>query len=290
MKALKILVATVFAIILIISLLYFSKSIYVVDQTQYAVKTRLGTVMKVIKDETTRIDIKIPFIDEVYQYPARLQFHDAPPEHIVTSDKKKLVVDNVFRWKIDDVKTFRNAVVNTETANRRLASIVHDAVKDVLGNTTLADAISEKQDSVLIKSITIADEKARKIGMKIVDIRFLKVQLPKSTELRLYERMKSERYREATTYRSQGREDSVRMVSETDKQVKIIEANAYKESKEIRGAAEALATEIYAKAYSLDPDFYGFYRTLETYRKSFDTATTIVISPKSELYKYLKSY
>ena len=113
--------------------------------------------------------------------------------------------------------------------------------------------------------------------------------LPKSTESRLYERMKSERYKEAAYYRSQGREESIRIKSNTDKQVEIIKAHAYQQSQEIKGAADALAAEIYAKAFSKDPGFYSFWRTLQTYRNTVDSNTTMVISPKSDLYKYFKS-
>jgi membrane protease subunit HflC len=247
----------------------------------------LGYVTKVIKNQTWRVGFKVPIFHELIRYPAKLQYNDAPPEHIVTLDKKKLIVDNVFKWKIDSVQLFRNAVGNIQTANNRLASIVHDALKDVLGNTDLPDIISGKQDSILVASREIAADKARFIGATIVDIRFQKVMLPKSNELRLYERMKSERYKEAATYRSLGKEDSIRIVSETDRQFRVIQAEAYRKSQEIRGEAEATSAEIYARAFTKDTEFYSFWRTLETYRKSLDTATTLVISPKSELYKYL---
>ncbi|MBF0432772.1 MAG: protease modulator HflC [Fibrobacteria bacterium] len=282
----KVLIALL-ALIVLPFILYFFDIIYIVDETEYAVKTRLGKVSSVLKNEPNRIGYSIPLVHELKRYPAKLQSHDASPEHIVTLDKKKLIVDNYFKWKIDDVVLFRNAVGNVTRANNRLVSIVHDAVKDVLGNTLLSAVISEGQEIVLEKSLAIADSASRPIGVTITDIRFKKVQLPKSNELRLYERMKSERYQEAASYRSKGKEESIRIISETDRAVRVIGANAYKTAQEIRGEADALAAQVYAEAFSKDPEFYSFWRTLETYRKTLDTATTLVISPKSELYKYL---
>jgi membrane protease subunit HflC len=268
-------------------LFYFTGIIYIVDERQYAVKTLLGKVIKVVKDGEWRVGYKLPILHKLARYSSKLQSYDAPPEPVVTLDKKKLIVDNFFKWKIDSVVLFRNTVGNVHTANKRLESIVHDAVKDVLGNTTLADIVSVEQELALNKSREIADEQAHLIGVTITDIRLKKVQLPKSNELRLFERMKSERYREAAFYRSKGKEDSIRIISETDRQVKVISANAYSEAQEIKGKAEGLAAETYAKAFSRDREFYSFWRTLEMYRKTIDTATTIVISPRSELYRYL---
>ncbi|MFC1584817.1 protease modulator HflC [Fibrobacterota bacterium] len=268
-------------------LMYLTGIIFIVDDAQYAVKISLGKISTIIKDQKWRVGYKIPIYHKLVRYPAKLQSHDAPPEPIVTQDKKKLIVDNFFKWKIDSVVRFRNTVGNVRTANNRLESIIHDAVKDVLGNTNLREIISDGQDSALEKSLKIADTQAHLIGVRIVDIRLKKVQLPKSNELRLFERMKSERHREAAFFRSKGKEDSIRIVSETDRQVKVIAANAYREAQEIKGEADGLAAEIYARAFSRDRDFYSFWRTLETYKKTLDTATTMVISPKSELYKYL---
>ncbi len=278
-------------LILILSVLpvvlYITGIIYIVDEREFAVKTYLGKVSSVIKEDKWRVGILIPFLHSLTRYPAKIQAYDAAAEPIVTLDKKKLIVDNYFKWKIDDVVLFRNAVQDVYTANNRLQSIVHDAVKDVLGNINLEDIISGGQDSAIDLSKTIAQGKAKNIGVKIVDIRLKKVHLPDRNEMRVYERMKAERYREAAYYRSQGKEDSLRIVSETDREVRVLIANSYKQAQEIRGEAEALSAEIYALAFSRDAEFYSFWKTLETYRATMDTATTMVVSPKSELYKYL---
>ncbi len=284
MKKLLIILAVV---ILLLPALYIAKVVYIVDETQYAIKTRLGEVVSVVYEENWRVGFRIPGIEELYLFPAKVQSWDASPEAIVTLDKKNLIIDNYFKWKIDSVVLFRNSVGNVKTANNRLESIVHDAVKDVLGNTTLSDIVSGKQEEVIRESLKIANRNSKFLGVNIGDIRFKKVQLPKSNEERLFERMKSERYKEAAFYRSQGKEESIGIISETDKQVRIIQAEAYKTSQEIRGKAEALSAEIYANAFSQDPEFYSFWRTLQTYRNTLDSGTTLVISPKSELYQYL---
>jgi membrane protease subunit HflC len=180
----------VIAVVVLPALLYILGIIYIVDDRWYAVKTSLGKVSSVLTDQTLRIGVKIPIYHDLVRYPAKLQSFDAPPEHVVTLDKKKLILDNFFKWKIDSVVLFRNAVGDVRTANNRLQSIIHDAVRDVLGNTDLSNIVSGAQEEVLAKSLKIADTQARLIGVTVVDIRFKKVQLPKSNELRLYERMK----------------------------------------------------------------------------------------------------
>lgn len=275
------------AIVGVLWLLFLGGVIYIVPETQYAVKTRLGEVVGVIREHRWRVGYQLPALHKVYRYPSKIQSYDANSEPIVTQDKKKIIIDNFFKWKIDSVVLFRNAVGNISTANDRLGSIVHDAVKGVLGNVDMESIIAGKQEKVVREARGLADEKARAIGVEIVDIRFKRVQLPEANEQRVFERMKSERYKEAELARAQGREDSSRIISETDRDVRVIEAEGYRQSQEIRGEAEALSADIYASAFSKDPEFYAFWRTLETYRKTMDTGTTLVISPKSDLYKYL---
>jgi len=281
----------VFSVLIVIFVLSaLSGVVYIVDETDYVIQTRLSKVSKVISTQSFRVWAKIPFVHEVFTYPAKIQTYDAPEESIVTKDKKTLIVDNYFKWKIIDTSltTFRNKVQTVERANSRLVGIVHDAVKDVMGQYNLTEIVSGKQKEVLESSLQQANAKAiSNIGAVIVDIHFKKVQLPLSNEARVYERMKSERSKEAEFYRARGKEDSIRIVAETDRKAQIIDAEAYKEAQTIRGKAEALSTEIYSKAFSQDPEFYAFWRTLETYRKIMDTSTTLVLSPSSELYKYL---
>jgi membrane protease subunit HflC len=280
----KLIIAAII-IVTIAVLLFLSGFIFIVNQTDYAVVTRLGEISDVYTEPGLKF--KIPFIEKRTIYNAKILTVDSRPENIVTGDKKKLILDNYVKWKIEDPKTFRNSLSNIARAQRRVSVIAHNALKDILGTKDLRSIITTDREIVTQEAFAIAKTNAKTLGIEIVDLRIKKVEFPEVNVQKAYDRMKAERYKEANQFRSRGEEEYLRIKAETDKETSIIKANATRESKFIKAKAEGTIAKIYADAYNVDPDFYAFYRSLKTLKATTDSATTLVISPKSELYKYL---
>jgi membrane protease subunit HflC len=269
--------------------LYQSGVIYLVDQTQYSVKTSLGEIRSnaTIQNQKWRFGISIPFYSTVYRYPAKVQTQDTPPTLIITRDPQTIELDHVFKWSVDSLTLFHNSVRGVSVAVSRMESMVQDAVKDILGNVDLDSVISGNQEEILQEAIAYANKEAQRIGARILDIRFKKIQLSEENKKRIFERMRNERGTEAIDYRSVGKRDSLVIIAEAEANAKRTRAEAYKEAQIVKGDAEGKAAEIFAKAFSKDPAFYTFWKSLQTYRYSLDTGTTLVLSPSSPLFRYL---
>ncbi len=272
-------------IIAIPVLLFATGFLFIVNETEYAVVTRLGEISEVHKEPGLKF--KIPFIEKRTIYTAKMITVDSRPENIVTGDKKKLILDNYVKWKIADPKIFRNSLTNISRANRRISVIGHNALKDILGTKELREIITTERENVTHEAFKLAKEEAKALGIDIVDLRIKKVELPDVNVQKAYDRMKAERYKEANYFRSRGEEEYLRIKADTDKEISVIKADATRESKFILAKAEGQIAEIYANSYNVDPDFYSFYRSLQTLKITMDSTTTLVISPKSELYQYL---
>ena len=273
--------------LIIILLILAGTSAYIVDEREYIVKTRFKEVVAIIKEPG--IHFKVPFIEGTTAYTNKLQTVDSPPENIVTGNQKKLIIDNYVKWKIEDPEQFRNKLNNIGRANRRVSKIAHNALKDVLGTKNLNEIISTERENTTKEALKLASSEAKVLGITIIDIRIKKVELPERNVEKAYEKMKAERFKEANYFKSRGEEESLKIKSETDKEVKITLAEAKKQAAFTRASAEGEVAKIYNEAYSIDPEFYSFYKSLQTLKATMKDNTTLVISPKSELYKYLSS-
>jgi len=284
-----------FVLLAIPVILFLSETIYVVKTTEYAVVTQFGgEVIAVYKDPGLKW--KIPMYHKVFRYPARARSIDAPPEHIVTGDQKKLIVDHYIKWKIIDPVQFRNRIAKGDDSARfirraedRISIIGHNALKDVLGNHELSEVISGSRDSITMQAMAIAQAEATELGIHLTDIRIKRVELPKANVEKAFNRMKAQRLKEASYYRSRGEEQALSIRAETDKEVTTLLAEADMEAKKIRAKADGEVAAMYAKSYNRDPDFYSFYRSLQALKETMDTSTVLVISPESELFRYLQN-
>jgi membrane protease subunit HflC len=250
-----------------------------------AVVVQLGDPVRTITEPG--LYVKVPFIQDVLYFDKRLLDYEASPKEILTKDKQQLVVDNYSRWRIDDPLLFFRTVRNEAGAQSRLDDIVYSDLRETLGRHTLSDIVSG-QRSDLMKEVTAAsDVKTRAYGIRLIDVRIKRADLPEKNEQNVFNRMRTERERQAKRFRAEGDEEARTVRSDADKQVRIITADARQKADVVRGEGDAQAVKIFADAYGRDPDFYEFVRTMDAYRKTIDADTTLILSTDSDFFRWL---
>lgn len=280
---------TLLAVIVVLFLLV-SSSLYIVDQRQRAIVFQLGEVVSV--KTSPGLYFKIPMVQNVRFFDSRILTMDAEePERFITSEKKNVLVDLFVKWRIVDVKQYYISVQGDEALARvRLAQTVNSSLRDEFGNRTVHEVISGERDKIMEIMRQKADADARNIGVEVVDVRLKRVDLPSEVSESVYRRMEAERKRVANELRSTGFADSEKIRSNADRQREVIMAKAYRDAQKNKGEGDAKATKIYAEAFSKNPEFYSFYRSLEAYKQSFQNKSDMmVLEPNSEFFKYLKN-
>jgi membrane protease subunit HflC len=286
MKAGLNLTAAVVAVVLIV----LGASIFTVDQRQHAIVFQLGEVRTVI--EEPGLYFKWPMIQNVRYFDKRILTMDsAEPERFITSEKKNVLVDSFVKWRIVDPKLYYISVAGDETrAKTRLSQTVNAGLREEFGKRTINDVVSGERNKVMEQMRDKADLDARKIGVQIVDVRVKRVDLPTEVSESVYRRMEAERKRVANELRSEGFAEAEKIRADADRQREVIVADAYREAQKMKGEGDAQATATYAQAFSQNPEFYSFYRSLEAYRNSFKSKSDIlVVEPNSDFFKYMKS-
>ena len=261
-------------------------SIFVVDEREQVVILQFGKPMRIINEPG--LNIKVPFpIQEKITFDNRLLEYDSPPEEILSQDKKTLIVDNYVRWKIVDPLQFLKTVQAIPTALSRMDDIVYSELRRELGTHDMDEIITDNREAIM-EVVTLASNIATMdYGISVVDVRIRRVDLPIENEESIYARMEAERKRQANKFRSEGEEEAQKIRASTDKDKTIILADSYKKAERVRGEGDAKAVEVYADAYSADPKFYEFVRTLDAYKKVIDDKTTLVLPSDSRLFKLL---
>ena len=261
-------------------------TVFIVDETEQVVILAFGKPVRTITEPG--INMKVPFpLQEKIRFDDRLLEYDSPPEEILSKDKKTLIVDNYVRWRIVDPLQFLKTVQAIPTALSRMDDIVYSELRRELGTHDMVEIITENREK-LMEIVTFNSNKATlDYGIEVLDVRIRRVDLPAENEESIYARMEAERNRQANKFRSEGEEEAQKIRASTDRDKTIILADAYKEAERIRGEGDAKAVEIYANAYSADPKFYEFVRTLDTYKKIVDDKTTLVLPADSRLFKLL---
>jgi len=272
------------AVILVMS------SIFIVDEREKALVLRFGAVTSVKEDPG--LAFKLPVIENVVKYDDRILSIDTSPLEVTPADDRRLVVDAFARWRIQDLEQFRQATgIDGEIAARsRLETIINNAVRDVLG-TVDSSAILSADRVGLGNQITLgAQAKALDLGVRVIDVRIKRADLPSQNLAATFERMQAERQREAEDERARGREAAQKVRAQADRTKVELESEAQKQSEIVRGEADARRNAIFADAFGRDPEFFSFYRSLSAYEKSLRGAnSTLVINPNSEFFEYLKS-
>ncbi len=276
--------------ILAAALVLLNMSAFVVDQREMALVLQFGKPQRVIQQ--AGLHFKLPW-QSVTHFDRRLLVQDAPPNEVITKDKKTILVDAYTRWRIvDPLKVYQVARTENGVA-ARMEDVIRSKIRDVLGRHTLMEIVSGGGDATLraklMHDITrMADANVRNLGIDVVDVRIKRADLPPENSDAVFERMKAERQRIAKQYRSEGEEAAREIRAQADKERKILVADAYKQSEIIRGKADAKAALIYARAYGRDPKFYAFTRSLQAYRDSVRPGDRLVITPDSEFFRFFE--
>ena len=282
------LVASLVAVLL--AVLVAGMSMFTVDQRERAIVFQLGEIREVITQPG--LHFKWPLIQNVRFFDNRILTMDTPEtERFITSEKKNLLVDSFVKWRIDDVKQYYISVQGDEArAQTRLSQTINSALREEFGRRTVHDVVSGEREEIMRVVRDSVDEDARKIGVAIVDVRLKRVELPQEVSESVYRRMEAERKSVAAELRSEGFSAAEKIRAEGERAREVIIAEAYRDAQRVKGDGDRKAAAVYAKAFSENPEFYSFYRSLEAYRAGFkNKSDVLVLEPNSEFFKYLKS-
>ena len=261
-------------------------TVFIVDEKEQVVILAFGKPVRTILEPGINMKVPFPFQEKI-KFDDRLLEYDSPPEEILSKDKKTLIDDNYVRWRIVDPLQFLKTVQAIPIALSRMDDIVYSELRRELGTHDMVEIITENREK-LMEIVTFNSNKATlDYGIAVIDVRIRRVDLPAENEESIYARMEAERNRQANKFRSEGEEEAQKIRAATDRDKTIILADAYKDAERLRGEGDAAAVEIYAKAYSADPKFYEFVRTLDMYKKIIDDKTTLVLPSNSRLFKLL---
>jgi len=264
-----------------------STSVFTVNQTEKAIKFRLGEIVK--NDYEPGIHFKLPFINNVKKFDARIQTMDAKPERFLTAEKKNVIVDSFVKWRIGNVSTFYTTVAgDIDQANLRLDQIIKDAFRSEFSKRNIKQLISTDRSAIREILTNNSKEVAAALGMEIVDVQVMRIDLPPEVSSSVFRRMEAERERVAREFRSQGAEAAERIRADADRQRVVTLANSFRDAEILRGEGDAISAEIYAKAYGADASFFTFYRSLNAYKKTFSSSSVMLLDPDSDFFQYFK--
>ncbi len=270
-------------------LLVAGNSLFVVKETERAVMLQFGELVNA--DISPGLHVKIPWVNTVRKFDARIQTEDSPAERFLTLEQKALEVDSYAKWRILDVGQFYVSTRgNVATAGSLLAERINDGLRDQIGARTLIEVVSGERDELMTALTTDLNQTtASDIGIEVIDVRVKRIDLPDDVRSSVYDRMITERNREAQQLRSSGEELAIGIRADADRQAVIFEAEAYRDAERIRGEGDAEATSIYADAFNKDPAFYAFTRSLNAYKETFSNkGDVLILDPDSDYFKYLK--
>lgn len=260
-------------------------SMFTVDMTQHAIVLQLQAYKKTISEPG--LYFKIPFIQDVTYYSKQLLVSDAEPAELITLDKKNLQIDNYSMWRIVDPLQFLKTVRTVRAATARIDDIINSELRGELSRHNLIDVVTKTREEIMKNVALESAKKVTDMGIEILDVRIKRADLPAKIADSVFNRMRTERERIAKEYRSEGKEEATKIRAETDKEKVIILAEAYKKEQEVRGDGDGQATRIYADAFQQDPGFYSFIRSMQAYKNSFRTDTTMVLSENSDFLEFL---
>ena len=263
-----------------------SSSLYIVQETQIAIKFRLGEIVAV--EQKAGLYFKTPFVNNVLLFDKRIQTLDARPARFLTGEKKNVIVDSFVKWRIDNAESFYTSTGgNINRANERLTQIIKTGLKSEFSKRTITEVVSGERTQITRNITKSAKKNVVDFGIEIIDVRIKRIDLDKDVSDSVYDRMRTERQRVAKDFRSKGAENAEKIRALADKKRTIILANAYRDSQKIRGDGDAQSSKIYATAYNKNKNFYYLYRSLESYKKSFSSKDDIlVLNPNTDFFRY----
>ncbi|WP_439135649.1 protease modulator HflC [Pseudomaricurvus sp.] len=281
----------VFGIVIGALIVFFvaSNTLFIIKETERGVMLKFGKVVNA--DIPPGLHFKIPMVNEVRKFDSRVLTLDVRPQRFLTVEKKVMIVDSYAKWRIKDVSTYYTATNGEEvTAVRNMDQRINEGLRNAFGDHSLQEVISGERDQLMV-TLT---EKLNKLtlqryGIELIDVRIKRIDLPEQVSESVFNRMNTEREREAREHRSKGKEQAEVIRADADRQRTILEAEAYRDAEQLRGEGDAKAAAIYAAAYTQDPEFYSFVRSLTAYRESFkNKSDMMLVDPDSDFFRYLK--
>ncbi|RDE19628.1 protease modulator HflC [Motiliproteus coralliicola] len=267
-----------------------NNSLFIIKETERAVKLQFGEVVN--PDLKPGLHIKMPIVNSITKFDGRVQTLDSRPQDYLTLEKKRLIVDSFVKWRIADVKTYYTATSGDEfRAADLLASRMDTRLRNKFGRRTLTEVVSGDREEMMVQlTKELTEITQQELGIEVVDVRVKRIDLPTEVSQSVYDRMRTEREREARELRSKGNELAEGIRADADRQKTVILAEAFREAEQVRGDGDAVAASTYAQAYQKDPEFYSFYRSLNAYKDTFNSKDDVmVLEPGSDFFKYLNA-
>ena len=273
------------AAVLVVAGIFAMSSLFIVDQTEQALVLQFGQPLRVIRDPG--LQVKKPFIQNVIIYDKRLLDFEPPPEEVIASDQKRLIVDTYARYRITNPLLFYQTVASEVTARARLGALVSGSLRQVIGNVTLSALLSPERAKIMRQIRDAVAGQAKPFGIEVVDVRIRRADLPPQNSEAIFARMRSERQQQAALYRGEGAQAAKTVRANADRERTVILADAQRDAQKVRGDGDAKAIEIYANAYDQDKDFFVFYRSLQAYRDALTgNNTSFVLNPNSSFFRF----
>ena len=278
------LIGGVVAALVVVALIIAFAAVFTVYQTRQAIVVRLGEPIRVVSNPG--LHFKAPFIDSVIQIDNRILDLENPAQEVIASDQKRLVVDAFARYKITDPLRFYQTVSTVEGANSRLSTLLNSALRRVLGENTLTHVVRDHRNDLMVKVRDQLQQEAKDFGIAVVDVRIRRADLPEQNSQAVYQRMQTERQREAAEFRAQGSQRAQEIRARADRDVTVLLADAQAKADAIRGEGDGERNRIFADAFNRDPDFFGFYRAMQAYEAGFRGDTRMLLKPDSDFFRY----
>lgn len=267
-----------------IVLLVYS-SIYIVDERQQALVLQFGETKNVVKEPG--LNFKVPFIQDVVFIDKRILDLDSPAQEIIASGQKRLVVDAFARYRIEDPLLFYQRLSNINNSNSRMSGVLNSVIRRILGGVSFETIVSKDRANMMGRITAQVNAESKQFGLEVLDVRIKRADLPEANSQAIYNRMQTERLREATEIRAQGNEAANRITSRADRDVTVLLAEAQREGQTTRGEGDAERNKVFAAAYGQDPDFFAFYRSMQAYETGLTSKDTrLVISPDSDFFRF----
>ena len=274
--------------LLVIALIAAYSALFTVQQTKQALVVRLGEPIRTITEPG--LHVKMPIVDNVITVDNRILDLENAAQELFASDQRRLVVDAFARYRITDVLAFYKTVSTVDGANSRLASLLTAALRRVLGEVTLIQVVRDERAALMARVRDQLDRDAHAFGIEVVDVRIRRADLPEQNSQAVYARMQAERKRQAESLRAEGRQKGQEIRARADREVTVTVADAQSEAEQIRGDGDARRNQIFAEAFTKDPDFFAFYRSMQAYEQGLKSGDTrLVLRPDSDFFKYFAS-
>jgi modulator of FtsH protease HflC len=275
----------VIAVLAVAALIIAYSSLFTVYQTQQALVVRLGQPVRVVNEPG--LNVKAPFIDSVIGIDKRILDLEAPAQEVIASDQKRLVVDAFARYRIQDALRFYQTLGSIQGANSQLAILLNSALRRVLGEVTFTHVVRDQRAELMARIRELVDKEATSYGISVVDVRIRRADLPEQNSQAVYQRMQTERQREAAEFRAQGAQRAQEIRSRADREVTVLVAEATSQSEQIRGEGDATRNQIFADAFNRDPDFFSFYRSMQAYEHGLShTDTRYLLNSDTSFFRF----